>query len=64
MFNQVRRMCFQIFKACEQDLILFNTRLFKVIGNVVCHMILWNIINDFQVDIEMEVKTALVYWTD
>jgi len=40
MFNQLWHVHFQIFKACEQDLILFNRRLLKVLGSVVCHVML------------------------
>lgn len=64
MFDQIWHIHFQIFKACEQDPMLLNAGFLKVPGNVVCHVILWNIICDFQVDIEMKVKTALVYCTD
>lgn len=64
MFNHVWHVHFQIFKACEQDLLLLNTRFLKVLGNMVCHVILWNTICDFQVDLEMKVKRAFVYCTD
>jgi len=39
-------------------------KIFEGLGNVLCHMILWNTICDFQVDAKMNVKIAFVYCAD